>query len=543
LNVKKHFNKPVTFHNVKRKNNNYLFKDKQVFILSRYPYQESNEGYRAKGIAEGFYELGYSVFYYFDVYSNDNRVSKEQMPLYCHEKYSNQVVKRINDLITKDDIVIIMTPLAKFLPVIMIAKEQEAVIIYDHNHNWDSSVGDMFFQRRVFVKILRFASFVTISSNILNNTLTKYYDRFKITTPIIELENAFSINKLELATNEQYFLYCGSLSNDILNWELLISLADSYPNYEFLIIGKKIKQEYELPSNIKLLGCIESSKIIEYLKNAKYIIIPYLINDITKYDNPFILYEALAMKKRVIATNIPSITDYSNVYCGKDLDSWKRIIDSDYKFDEVTWQSFYKNHNWLYRINSLKGEIIKDKISDLFYNNISIIIVSNDKKELIPCLDTLLDLRSKYHYEIVVVTKEELNPRYVRLVNVINSNKKNYYLKQKQGIKKATKKYIFTLSPKNIIFDDFLDTYLDIWQKIDKVGIIGSLDNKPIIDANVLAFETTELLSNDNALFLKNISLKHKNFSESVRLQGYKSYYCPFFGIKSLPISINKDKI
>jgi len=149
--------------------------------------------------------------------------------------------------------------------------------------------------------------------------------------------------------------------------ELAIELGrnkEKYPNFKIVIVGDgdayndliKIREDYDLSSQLILTGKQPYSRIPEFLSLADFCLLPaYIDEEIMQDIVPIKLYEYLAMKKVVIATKLPGIfkefgeshgIKYVNS-ANEVLDCVKSIIDcGDYKLIADSGRDFVKNNDW-----------------------------------------------------------------------------------------------------------------------------------------------------------------------------------------------------
>jgi len=121
----------------------------------------------------------------------------------------------------------------------------------------------------------------------------------------------FDTNNFKGLNNQNYILYIGTLSTDILGLETLIRLFGSIwqkHRTKLFIVGdgplrkRLIRQVKSLSAGeyIKLSGYVKPKKIPEYLKNAKLCILPYLDTILTRVSTPTKLFEYISMGKAVV---------------------------------------------------------------------------------------------------------------------------------------------------------------------------------------------------------------------------------------------------
>jgi len=100
-----------------------------------------------------------------------------------------------------------------------------------------------------------------------------------------------------------------------INLELLHEAAKKLPNISFVMIGPLGQiEENELPkeSNIHYLGIKPYSQLPNYLKAFDVAMMPFALNDATKYISPNKTLEYIAAGRAIISTKIPDVvSDYS----------------------------------------------------------------------------------------------------------------------------------------------------------------------------------------------------------------------------------------
>lgn len=139
---------------------------------------------------------------------------------------------------------------------------------------------------------------------------------------------------------------------------------DKYPNYKILVVGDgdaydemcQIRDEYSLEDQLILTGKQPFEKIPEFLSSADFCLLPACIDEPIMQDIvPIKIYEYLAMKKVVIATELPGISKEFGYGHGIEyiheasevLDVVNRILDND-KYDEIagTAREYVKSNDW-----------------------------------------------------------------------------------------------------------------------------------------------------------------------------------------------------
>lgn len=137
----------------------------------------------------------------------------------------------------------------------------------------------------------------------------------------ISLDKQDLRKKLNLPLNKNLIIYTGHL----YNWKgaQILAEAEKFLNDNSLIIFiggtdediKKFSQQNKDYKNILILGRLPYHEIPFYLKSADVLVLPNSAkSDISKfYTSPMKLFEYMASKKPIVASNLPSIREILNL--------------------------------------------------------------------------------------------------------------------------------------------------------------------------------------------------------------------------------------
>ena len=139
---------------------------------------------------------------------------------------------------------------------------------------------------------------------------------------------------------------------------------DKYPNYKILVVGDgdaydemcQIRDEYGMSDQLILTGKQPFEKIPEFLASADFCLLPaYIDEEIMQDIVPIKIYEYLAMKKVVIATELPGLSKefgYGHgieyIHEASEVLSVVENILADGKYDEIanTAREYVKDNDW-----------------------------------------------------------------------------------------------------------------------------------------------------------------------------------------------------
>lgn len=182
---------------------------------------------------------------------------------------------------------------------------------------------------------------IVTSENLLKSKLENFKDVFLIPHGVdydhfskARLEN-LSIPEEMKSFREPVIGYHG-LIQDLIDVDLLESIAELRPNWEIVLIGEIFFDVKKIPNrpNIHLLGKKSYSDIPNYLKCFNVGLIPYKITRRTIYANPIKLREYLAAGIPVVSTPLPEAIKYnSEIKIAKNakefVEAIERFLDGD----------------------------------------------------------------------------------------------------------------------------------------------------------------------------------------------------------------------
>ncbi|HZG71732.1 MAG TPA: glycosyltransferase [Chondromyces sp.] len=193
----------------------------------------------------------------------------------------------------------------------------ECKLIYDCMDDWESFVSDLnwgYTQKMIQNerKLASTADLVIASArrlytkmSLLNEKVyylpngvwnSDYYPKFNIH---IIPQDIGSINK-------PIVFFMGAIAGWV-DTKLIKFLAESRPNYSFVFIGSRVKEELPKIPNVYFLGHKKYEELPFYLSQARVAIIPFKVNKLTAAVTPLKFYEYLSSSTPVITTIMPDL--------------------------------------------------------------------------------------------------------------------------------------------------------------------------------------------------------------------------------------------
>lgn len=149
--------------------------------------------------------------------------------------------------------------------------------------------------------------------------------------------------------------------------ELLAAAAELLPDHAFVLIGRTAIDPGALARapNVSFLGPRTYASLPDYLHGFSVGIIPYRIDNYTKYISPLKFFEYLACGMPVVATPIPDLVRYEGrlVYLGegaKDFASAiRRAIQDDSARKRSERQKAAQENSWRVRAETFSQEVLR----------------------------------------------------------------------------------------------------------------------------------------------------------------------------------------
>ncbi len=163
-------------------------------------------------------------------------------------------------------------------------------------------------------------------------------------------------------------MYYGALAK-WFDYSLLKKIAQT-DKYNIILFGIKYDESYdenmEQEKNIYFLGTKDYKVLKYYAKKADILIIPFLINDITKATSPVKLFEYMALHKPIVTTDMNECRKYKSVLIGKNHDDFLKKLNQalDLKKDQKyinLLDKEAKENDWSMKAKSIIDLIKRDE--------------------------------------------------------------------------------------------------------------------------------------------------------------------------------------
>lgn len=484
------------------KNKDIIYKNsKNVYIFATVPYFDVGGGQRSSQLSKIFNKFGFSIYYIYAYECSESNIPLISIPTTYHKFINNVNYEELEDTVKEDDIFIFEGPIKLFDKYLALAKLKNAKVIYENIDNWETSLGLMLFNRDTLKMMLNNADMIVATAKKLVLQTEEYIKEYcSEKKEVYYLANAVDDEIFEprkkyekpedLKIGEKTLLYYGSLWGEWFDWDIIEEVAKSNENISINLIGdcSGIPQIISrMPDNVHFLGIKKQIELPSYLTYSDFALLPFKIGKIGDYVSPLKIFEYISMNTPVLATDLPDIQNYPNVFVSGKAKDWIEQINT-YKKDEKAQElrdEFIYNNNWYNRCTKMLDVLFPEnskRIDDTVYGQVSVVVLNyNNKKVITNCVDTLLKFNGRYNYQIVVVDNmssdgsyEILKERYGNSITLVRNSKNGCSSGRNLGVENSKGKYILFLDSDEWILNKYwLDSYLKLISSNPKIGAIG----------------------------------------------------------------------
>lgn len=201
--------------------------------------------------------------------------------------------------------------------------------------------------------------------NLVLSTNGVDYEFFQEFESDFQVDDAFQevLNK-----NKPIVMYYGALAK-WFDYDLIKKIAKTN-NYSVVLLGIKYDDSYDLninkEENIYFLGSRDYQVLKYYAKKADILMIPFVINDITKSTSPVKIFEYMALNIPIVITDLYECRQYKSVLLSKNHTEFLKNLDKgltlkkDQKYLKLL-DAEAKENDWSKKARAIIDLIKKDE--------------------------------------------------------------------------------------------------------------------------------------------------------------------------------------
>jgi glycosyltransferase involved in cell wall biosynthesis len=265
-------------------------------------------------------------------------------------------------------------PEKEFLPLIQEIKSMGGKVIYDLLDDWKTSLGSEWYTEDIEANIIQESDILVVTAPNLAARLEEASGRKPILLPNAVNSYMFNPDRClprpdDFPQGTWHMIYIGALWGDWFDWDLLVQLANHYPEAALVVIGDYHGQCPEAAHNLHFLGLKSQAGLPAYLAHADVAIIPWKVSPVTQATSPLKVYEYIAMGKPVIVPDIEPLGGIPGVYRAQDKTDFIHLAGAirRMEFPQEKARKFIEGNNWSVRVDQLI-DLVKNSQAHVQYS-------------------------------------------------------------------------------------------------------------------------------------------------------------------------------
>jgi len=336
-------------------------------MLTGVPIDDTGGGSRGAQIANGFLQKGDLVVYVYE-YPRRETIDLSLQTNHPHlltvptSKFDwKSLREEISGILESRGLVTIVEfPSREHVAIAKRVAREYGTVIYDKIDDWDSQLGEPWFDVQRELELVRYASCLVASSPKLARELRDISARevsyipnavnAEVFRPSVEYSRPS-----DLPSTGPVLVYVGALWGGWFDWELLAQVASNYPSATIVLIGDVRSPTIALGPNVRFLGLKAQTELPAYLANAQVGIIPWFEDKVTQSTSPLKVYEYLSMGLPVVTPDLEAIPEDPLVYRARDRAEFVERVGEALvaTVDRSRIGSFIEGNSWQSRIDAI----------------------------------------------------------------------------------------------------------------------------------------------------------------------------------------------
>lgn len=270
------------------------------------------------------------------------------------------------------------------------------------------------------------------------------------------------------------------------------ALAEALPDVEIELIGAvstDVSGVAKLP-NVKFLGEKPYGDLPELIRDWEVCLIPFdTSTSLIKATNPVKFYEYLSAGKKIVATEIPEIKEFSGKYAllANDGDRFVDYVkacleDRDGLLPAIERVRFARENDWQCRLEAIDAAVMKS------IPRFSIVVLTYGQLDYTKlCLNSILKWTAYPNYELIVVDNAstdgtpayltELAAKYPQMRVILNEKNLGFAAGNNVGLRAATGDYLLLLNNDTMVSRGWLSRFLAHFRAHPECGAAGPVSN------------------------------------------------------------------
>jgi glycosyltransferase involved in cell wall biosynthesis len=233
-------------------------------------------------------------------------------PGHSYQDFWRELLPTVLDLAGPDTIFWVFSPLADYLAAE--AQSQVKLIVYDCMDDLASFKDGTPEMRQRETNLLALADLVFTGGRSMYDSRKDRHERVYCFPSGVDLEHyrpsRLATPPAAIAGMERPRLGYFGVLDERIDWQLIATIAEERPDWQWVLIGPTAKVDpEELPqaTNIHYLGQQAYADLPSFLQSFDLAVMPFALNEATRFISPTKTLEYLAGDKLVISTPVPDV--------------------------------------------------------------------------------------------------------------------------------------------------------------------------------------------------------------------------------------------
>jgi glycosyltransferase involved in cell wall biosynthesis len=240
--------------------------------------------------------------------------------------------------------------------------ERSVPVVYDAIDAWDGALGAGWYDRPSEDEALSRADHLIASSALLRDEIAARSGRGVELLPNAHDPRRFDASirharPRDVRPGEPTVGFVGALWGEWVDLELVAHVARALPRATFHLIGPTGDRQLPKAPNVFALGPKPQGEIPAYLQACEVAILPFTRDRLSVAVSPLKLFEYLAMRRPVIATDLPELANVPGVRIARTTAAFAAAIDEQGRnpspWPEAEVGRFLASHTWAARVDRL----------------------------------------------------------------------------------------------------------------------------------------------------------------------------------------------
>ena len=192
-------------------------------------------------------------------------------------------------------------------------KSNQLKFTYTEIDDWDGPLGGSWYENETRLKIASNSHYLSASAKTLSDRLNAETGRSVTYIPNAADPTLFKISDKKSEAGFDV-TYAGGLWGTWFDWQSTLEACENLPNLSFVLLGDMDLWRRSLLQarfdNLTMPGIVNQTELPAIYSQSQVLIVPFIVNEITKATNPLKIHEYLLMDKAIVLSEMPEFENF-----------------------------------------------------------------------------------------------------------------------------------------------------------------------------------------------------------------------------------------